>query len=78
MEKPNKAELKRQYYLEYFEKNKDKLKEKIKCDVCGHEYMKYNKTSHLRTRKHKDGELLHTLTKDLAKAVEHISKFTEK
>lgn len=76
--KETKAELKRQYYLEYFEKNKDKLKGKVKCDICGHEYMKYNKTNHLRTQKHKDGELLQTITKDLARAVEHISKFKEK
>lgn len=76
--KESKAELKRQYCKEYFEKNKDELKEKIKCDICGHEYMKYNKTNHLRTKKHMNCVVLQTLTKDLAMAVEHISKFKEK
>ena len=76
--KESKAETKRQYCKEYFEKNKEDLRGKIKCDVCGHEYMKYNKTNHLRTQKHMNCEVLQTLTKDLAMAVKHISKFKEK
>lgn len=55
----------KQYHIEYFEKNKNKLQEKIKCPECGHEYMKYNKTSHIITKAHQNGLLVSKLTSEL-------------
>ena len=55
----------RDYHLKYFEENADKLKAKIICQDCGHEYMKYNKTSHDRTKKHQHSLLINKLSKEL-------------
>lgn len=55
----------KQYHIEYFEKNKNKLKEKIKCPECGQEYMKYNKTSHIITKAHQTGLLVSKLTSEI-------------
>lgn len=49
---------KREYMREYFkdperwQKQKDRLKVKIKCDVCGIEISKGSKFSHEKTKKH--------------------------
>jgi len=56
---------KREYHIEYFEKNKDKLKTKVVCEVCGHSYMQYNKGRHEQTRTHKNGILITKLTNDI-------------
>jgi hypothetical protein len=49
---------KKEYGKEYYKKNKDAIKEKmkemIKCE-CGGEYTKYNKGNHEKTQKHLDG-----------------------
>ncbi len=49
---------KKEYLKEYYWKNKDtikeKMKEKIKCE-CGGEYTKYNKGNHEKTQRHIDG-----------------------
>lgn len=42
----------KEYNVEYYEKNKDKLKSKIKCE-CGREYTKSNYSAHIKTIIHK-------------------------
>lgn len=56
---------KREYHIEYFEKNKDKLKSKVVCEYCGRSYMQYNKGRHEQTRTHKNGILITKLTNDI-------------
>ena len=38
---------------EYYETNKDKFKERFECE-CGSQYMRYNKSKHLKTDKHQN------------------------
>ena len=45
----------KQYFKEYFEKNKNKLTKDIICDVCGGKYQKMNQTIHFNSKKHKTG-----------------------
>ena len=45
-------EHKKQYYKDYVDKNKDKLKEKFVCEVCGGKYEYRNITHHTKTSKH--------------------------
>lgn len=40
------------YIKKWYNKNKDNLKEKQKCDICGGTYTRYNKSHHLKTQKH--------------------------
>lgn len=44
------------YNREYYKKNKEVLlanaKRRVKCDICGQEYMKSNKTKHSVSRYH--------------------------
>ena len=42
----------KEYNNDYYEKNKDKLKSKIKCE-CGREYTKTNHSQHIKTSIHK-------------------------
>ncbi len=37
----------------FYEKNKDRLKNKIICDVCSGSYCILNRTHHINTNKHK-------------------------
>jgi hypothetical protein len=53
------------YNAEYFDKHKDELLEQIICPDCNGKYQKYNKTSHLKTKKHKNSLLIQKLTKDI-------------
>ena len=39
-------------YIKFKEKNKDKIKDKISCDVCGGHYVYYSKALHLKSKKH--------------------------
>lgn len=41
-----------QYNKNFMEKNKDKIKEKIICDVCCGSYSYYNKSKHMKSKKH--------------------------
>ena len=47
-----------EYKKNYYENNKDKLKDyyktKVKCNVCGAVYSRSSVTQHLRTKKHLD------------------------
>jgi hypothetical protein len=49
----NKTEDMKEYNKKYYEKNKDKLHEKIMCE-CGEEYSKYKKSTHKKTQKHRN------------------------
>jgi hypothetical protein len=44
-----------QYYREYVEKNKDKLREQHICELCGGKYNTANKANHNKTKKHISG-----------------------
>lgn len=48
----NKKEYQKKYFQEYYEKNKDYWKQKVKCDVCSGHYIVANKTRHINTMKH--------------------------
>ena len=39
-------------YQKFKEKNKDKVNERICCDVCGGHYVYYSKALHLKSKKH--------------------------
>lgn len=54
------------YNSSYYNKHKDSLKEKIKCPDCGFFYMKYNKSNHLKTKKHTTAVIISKYEKDLA------------
>lgn len=40
------------YMKTYRENNKDKLYDKIRCEICGGIYMKTNKSHHFKTKTH--------------------------
>jgi len=48
-----KKELSSFYNSTYYERHKDKLKEKELCKVCNKEYGKTNKFMHFKSQKHK-------------------------
>lgn len=45
------------YMKEYRKLHIEKFTVRVKCDLCGCEYDKLNKTHHFRTRKHELNEL---------------------
>lgn len=45
-------EIERNKRIEYYENNKEIYSKKIKCEVCGIEYPKYNKSKHLKSQSH--------------------------
>lgn len=48
----------KEYYLNFKNKNKDKLKEKKICPICNGNYNYYSKSVHLKTMKHQKAENL--------------------
>lgn len=42
----------KKYYKNFCLKNRDKIKEKIICPVCGGSFTYYNKSHHFKTKKH--------------------------
>jgi hypothetical protein len=72
------APYKSDYYKKYFEINKEKLQEKIKCDLCGVEYMRCNKAHHEKSKKHKNIEMGEKIKKmergDIVETDEEIEK----
>lgn len=46
----------KEYYKEYYNKNKsellEKLKKKVKCSICDCKYSKSSKSNHLKSKKH--------------------------
>jgi hypothetical protein len=42
----------RQYHVNFINKNADKIKQQIICDVCGVSYTYFNKSKHFRSKKH--------------------------
>ncbi|ATZ81252.1 hypothetical protein BMW23_1209 [Bodo saltans virus] len=57
-------ENRKDYFLDYYSKNKEKITEIIICDDCGGKYQKHNKTSHIRTQKHSNAVVINNLKKD--------------
>jgi hypothetical protein len=53
METENKKYDNKKYYQQFKETNKDKLNERVKCDICGGSYTYFNKSKHIQTKKHK-------------------------
>ena len=43
---------KNEYYLNFKNKNEDKIKQKTKCLICGGKYTYYHKSRHMKTIKH--------------------------
>jgi hypothetical protein len=44
--------IKKNYLSQFIEKNKDKIKEKQICPICGGSYDYFNKSRHNKTKKH--------------------------
>lgn len=75
-----KAKNKREYQLKYFEDHKDKLKEKIVCDQCGHAYTRYNKSRHVNSKTHKNAEFINKINAEmnnLRKITENINTMSD-
>ncbi len=72
----------KKYNKEYHLANKEKLLEQIICPDCGGTYQKYNKCSHVKTKKHKnsleikklknDIDILKTAFTEISKKIENI------
>ena len=45
-------EKKEEYYRNFMEKNKEKLHTSITCDICYGSYTYYNKSTHLKSKRH--------------------------
>jgi hypothetical protein len=41
------------YNENYIKKNKERLKEKITCDICNKQYQRWNKYAHNKTKFHR-------------------------
>lgn len=71
-----------QYYNEYLEKNKEKLKKEYICEICGGKYKYISKAHHVKTKKHitaleiqklkKDNDTMKNLVFDINKKIENI------
>ena len=72
----------KEYFKEYFDKNKEKLIEDFICEDCGGKYKKMSKAHHIKTKKHqnsllikklqKDNETMKTMISDINKKIENI------
>ncbi len=52
--KPIKKYDNKAYYKKFIEKNKDKIHEKKICEVCSGKYTYYNKSRHMKSKKHRE------------------------
>lgn len=66
----DKKEYMKEYMQEYVNNNKDKLNEKILCELCGKYYMRRFRSVHIKTKKHEYMKQI----KDLQDKVEMIKK----
>lgn len=41
-----------EYNKKYYQKNKEKLQEKVVCQICGKTYAKWNTTHHFKSKQH--------------------------
>jgi hypothetical protein len=39
-------------YVNFYNRNKERISEKVKCEICGGSYTYYNKSCHLKSKKH--------------------------
>ena len=42
------------YRKQYYQEHKEDYKKTEKCEICGHTYRLYNKSHHMRLKKHKN------------------------
>lgn len=54
----------KEYFKKYFDENKEKLNQDFICEICGGKYKYISKTTHEKTKKHKNCLLINKLTKD--------------
>jgi hypothetical protein len=47
-----KPKYKREYYLKFKEKNSERITEKHTCEVCLGTYTYYNKSAHIKSKRH--------------------------
>jgi protein-arginine kinase activator protein McsA len=45
------SEKMREYYLGFKDKNKDKINQKVDCEICGGSFTYFNKSRHLTTKR---------------------------
>lgn len=68
----------KQYFKDYFDKNKEKLNEEFVCDECGGKYKFVHKANHIKTKKHqnsllkKENEVLKNILSDIGKKIKNI------
>ena len=72
----------KEYFKEYFDKNKEKLNEDFICDECCGKYKYIHKAIHTKTKKHqnslllkklqKDNEVIKNIISDISKKIENI------
>ena len=68
----------KEYFKEYFDKNKEKLNEEFVCNICGGKYKFVHKSNHIKTKKHqnsllkKEVETLKNIISDIGKKIENI------
>lgn len=41
----------REYYLGFKDKNKDKINQKVDCEICGGSFTYFNKSRHIKTKR---------------------------
>lgn len=70
----NNDKTKNEYYLTYYNTHKDEFRKKIWCDLCLCNYMKYNKTNHENTKKHKNAVSIKKLEEELITLIKVLSK----
>lgn len=51
VEEPNKC-IKKNYIKKFIEKNKERIKEKTECPICYSTYTYFNKSKHIKTKRH--------------------------
>ena len=77
-----KTDNRKQYFKDYFIKNKEKLTENFFCEECGGKYKKMGIAHHIKTKKHqnvllikklqKENETIRNMIYDINKKVEKI------
>jgi hypothetical protein len=68
----------KQYFKDYFDKNKEKLNEEFICNICGGKYKFIHKSNHIKTKKHQntllknENEALKNIIFDIGRKIENI------
>ena len=67
----------KEYKRKYYEKNKEKLIEKVKCELCGGEYQKSSKSKHENTRRHNELLLVKKKDEEIDKLKNELQKIND-